>query len=203
MKVKKTVWLPVVIGVVSATLILLAAEAQFFIPLSKDTSMGIGELFTTISAALGGPIASLVTLLLVYNVHILLHLDQFAEMRSISLAVVDAIAHLCAMLLVAIVYYKLLFPRARKTAIFLVGWWLTVGAFYYLALLPLTVVFLNFADPDFGATYPSFARDFLPEFLGTATITTIIWFAAPAHYRRPRWVEPKNASDQIREVSGK
>jgi hypothetical protein len=102
---------------------------------------------------------------------------------------------LCAMLVVAICYYKLLYPKARKTSAFLVGWWLLVGAYYYLALLPLSVILLNLANPSFGFTYTSFARDFLPEFLGTATITTLVWFAAPVRYRRLQWIEPKQAPD--------
>jgi len=202
MKVKKTIWIPIVVGIVSAALILAASEAQFFIPLGNDTSMGIGELFTTLSAALGGPIAAIVTLLLVYSIHSILHIDLFPDMTSIYIVLADATAHLCAMLVVAIGYYKLLYPRARKTGIFLVGWFLTVGIYYYLALLPLSVILLNLADPGFSAKYPAFARNFIPEFLGTATITTMIWFASPARYRRPQWVEPKTAPDQNREISG-
>ena len=195
MPVKKTIWIPVVIGMVSAALIIFAAEAQFFIPLGNDTEMGIGELFTTLSAALGGPIASIITLLLVYGVIIILHIDLYPDLPSIYIPLADATAHLCAMLVVAIGYFKLLYPRARKTSIFLVGWFLMVGVYYYLAFLPLEVVLLNLIDPGFGATYPSFARNFIPEFLGTALITSLMWFAAPARYRRPQWVELKNAPD--------
>jgi len=197
MKVKKTIWIPVVIGMVSGSLILAAAEAEFFIPLGNDTSMGIGELFTTLSAALGGPIAAIVTIFVVYSVHSMLHPEFFPDMTSIYIVLADATAHLCAMLVVAIGYYKLLYPRAKKSSIFLIGWFLMVGVYYYLALLPLSVLLLNLVDPGFGATYPAFARNFIPEFLGTAAITTLIWFASPAHYRRPQW----NAPDPNRKFS--
>ena len=200
MKVKKTIWIPVVIGIVSATLILLAAEAQFLIPLGNETSIGIGEIFTTLSAALGGPIASVVTLLVGYSIHIVLHPDLFPDMPAISIALVDAVCHLCAMLVVAICYHRYLYPRARKTTLFLVGWWITLGLYYYLALLPLEVVLLNLVDPGFGATYPSFAMNFFPEFLGTATITSLLWFASPARYRRPQWVEPRYTTDPNRKT---
>jgi len=196
MKVKKTIWIPVVIGIVSGILILSAALADFFIPLGDETSIGIGEIFTTLSAALGGPVAAILTLLVPYSGVILLNLDQYTETRSLVIALADASAHLGAMLVVAICYYKLVYPRARKTGIFLLGWLLTIGVYYYLAFLPLEVVLLNLADSDFGATYSFYARNFIPEFLGTALITSLIWLAAPTRYRRPQWVESKDAPDQ-------
>jgi len=199
MKVKKTIWIPVVIALVSSALIIAASEANFFIPLGNDTSMGIGELFTTLSSALGGPISAFVTILVVYGVVGLIHPEYFPDMVSTYIIVADAAAHLCAMLLVAIGYNKVLYPQARKTGIFLAGWFLMVGAYYYLALLPLSVVLLNFVAPGFDATYLVFAKNFIPEVLGTAVITTLVWFALPARHRRPQWIAPKNALDQIDE----
>ena len=188
---KKTIWIPIAIGMVSAILILAASEANFSIPLGNGSSIGIGELFTTLSAALGGPLASIVTIFAAYGILGVLHPEFFPDMTSVYILLEDGVAHLCAMLMVAIGYYKFLFPRMRKTGTFLVGWFLLVGAFYYLALLPLSVMFLNLIDPGRDATYSVFARNFFPEFLGTATITTLIWFALPARYRRPQWIEPK------------
>ena len=193
MKVKKTIWIPIVIGIISAALILTASEAKFFIPLGNGSAIGIGELFTTLSAALGGPIASIITLFLVYSIHIILNPNVIPDMTTGLIVLEDSIAHLCAMLVVAIGYYQFLSPRMKKTGVFLIGWFLLVGAFYYLALLPLTVLFLNLIDPGQGPTYAVFAKNFFPEFLGTATITTLVWFAAPTRYRRPQWIEPKQA----------
>jgi len=197
---KKTIWIPVLIGIVSGSLILSAALADFFIPLGEDTSIGIGELFTTLSAALGGPVAVILTLLVPYSGVILLNLELYTEPRSLYIALADAAAHFSAMLVVAIIYYRILYPWARKTGAFLAGWFLLVGVYYYLAFLPLEVVFVNLADPDFGVTYPFYARNLFPEFLGTAGITTLIWLASPVHYRRPLWVEQKDEPDPNGEI---
>lgn len=191
MKVKKTIWIPIAIGMASAALILAASEASFFIPLGNGSEMGIGELFTTLSAALGGPLASIVTIFAVYSIHSIVHPELFSDMTTVYIILEDAVAHFCAMLVVAIGYYKFLSPRMRKTGAFLFGWFLLVGIYYYLALLPLSVVFLNLIDPGRNATYSVYARNFIPEFLGTATITTLLWFAAPVRYRHPQWIEPK------------
>jgi hypothetical protein len=181
----------VIIGIVSSILILLASMAQFVIPLGGDTLIGVGEIFATLSAAIGGPIAVIVTLLVTYGGNIILNIDLFADIQTVYITLIDAAAHLCAMLVVALCYYELLYPRARKTSVFLLGWFLTVGGYYYLVLLPLAVALQSLVNPGFSATYASFARDFLPEFLGTATITTLVWFALPARYRHPQWIEPK------------
>lgn len=196
MRVKRTIWIPVLIGMVSAALIIAAAEANFFIPLGPDTSMGIGELFTTLSSALGGPIASITTIFVTYGVVGMLHPEYFPDLPSLYIILEDAIAHLSAMLMVVLIYTKLLYPRARKTGFFLAGWFLLICAYYFLALLPLSVVFLNLIDPSRGATYFDFARGFLPEVLGTAIITTLIWLAAPIRYRRPLWIGRENFPDK-------
>ena len=195
MKANKKIWFPIIIGIVSGTLIFLASTAHFLIPVGGDSYIGIGEIFTTLTAALGGPIAVIVMLLATYGGVIILNIDLYADLPPMLIALADATAHLCALLVVAMGYGKILYPRSRNSGIFLVGWWLVVGVYYFLAFLPLEVALLNLADPGHGVTYPMIARSLLPEFLGTVTITTLIWIALPARYRRPRWMEPKQAPD--------
>lgn len=195
MKENKKIWPPVVIGIVSGALIFLASTAHFLIPVGGDSYIGIGEIFTTLTAALGGPIAVIIMLLATYGGVIILNIDLYADLPPILIALADATAHLCALLVVAMGYGKILYPSSKNTGIFLVGWWLMVGVYYYLAFLPLEVALLNLTDPGHGVTYPMIARNLLPEFLGTVTITTLIWIALPARYRRPQWMEPKQTPD--------
>jgi len=193
---KKIIWLPIIIGILFAALVLMVSEVKFVIPLGNNYSIGIGEIFNMFSAALGGPIAVIVTLLVASIGHFLLNPDLYTNTQFIFIALADAVIHMGGMLAVTIIYYQVLYPRVGKIGLFVWGWWLTTGIYYYLILLSLQVALLNFADPGFGATYPSFARIFLPEFLGTAVITTLLWFALPVRFRRPQWMEPKNAPDQ-------
>ena len=203
MNMKKTIWLPIIIGTLFAALILMVSEVKFVIPLGNNYSIGIGEIFNMFSAALGGPIAVIVTLLVASIGHFLLNPDLYTNAQFIFIVIADAVIHVGAMLAVTLIYSRVLFPRARKIGVFVMGWWLTVGVYYYVILLPLQVALLSFADPGFGATYPSFVRIFLPEFLGTGVITTLLWFALPARFRRPQWMEPKNAPDQSDEIQNK
>jgi len=193
---KKNIWLPIIIGIIFAALILMVSEVKFVLPLGNNYSIGIGEIFNMFSSALGGPIAVIVTLLVTGIGHFLLNPDLYTNSQFIFIVIADAVIHMGAMMTVTIIYYRILYQRVGKIGLFVVGWWLTTGVYYYLILLPLQVALLNFADPGFGATYPSFARIFLPEFLGTGVITTLIWFALPERFRRPQWIKPKNAPDQ-------
>lgn len=200
MQIKKTISVPIIIGIGSAALILLVSEVDFAIPLGNNYSIGIGEILNTLSAALGGPIAVITTVLVTGIGHFILNPNLYADTQFIFIALADAFIHMVAMMVVAINYYQVIYPRVRKIGIFFMGWWLSIGVYYYLVLLPLQVALLNYADPDYGATYPTFAKIFFPEFLGTATITTLIWFALPTRYRRPQWVMQKNAPRQSDEV---
>ena len=193
LKVKKTIWIPIVIGVISAVLNILISEAHFAIPIGPNAFIGIVEISNTLSASLGGPIALIITILVTNFGHFILNLELYSDMQFTILAIADALIHIVALLVVAISYYRFLYPRWNKTGLFLVGWWLTLSVYYYLALLPLQTALINFSIPSFGATYPSFARIFLPEFLATLMITTLIWFALPVHYRRSRWVKKKES----------
>ena len=191
MRMKNTLGVPVGIGIVSAALILLVSEAQFVIPLGNNYSVGIGEIFNTLAAALGGPITVIITQLLTASGHFMLNPDLYTETSFLFIALADAVIHIGAMLIITFSYARFLFPRENKTSAFISGWWLTIGVYYYLILLPLQVVLLDYADPGYGAAYPAFARIFLPEFIGTAAITTLIWFALPKRFRKPLWIQER------------
>lgn len=193
MKAKKTIWISIMIGVISAVINILVSEAHFAIPLGNSAFIGVVEISNTLSASLGGPIALIITIVVTIFSHFMLNIELYSDMQFTLLAIADALIHIVALLVVAISYYRFLYPRLNKTGLFLVGWWLTVGVYYYVGLLPLQSVLINYADPSFGATYPSFARIFFPEFLGTSMITTLIWFALPVHYRRSMWVKDKES----------
>lgn len=189
---KKTFWISVVIGIVFSILILLSSEAQLVIPFGNNYNIGVGEIFNLLSAVLGGPIAVIVTPFMTGTGLFIFKNDLYSGSQFTSIGLADAFIHIFALVVVAVSYSGLIAPRAKKTIAFIAGWWLLVGVFYYLILLPLQVLLLNLIHPAFGATYPSFARLFFPEFLGTATITSLIWLASPVHFRRQRWSKPLN-----------
>jgi hypothetical protein len=185
---KRTIWVPILIGLIFAAFLILVTETQFVIPLGNKAFIGVGEIFNTISAALGGPFA-IITIIVTAISHFILHAELFTDVQFTYIVVIDAMIHIFALLLVSICYYRILYLRVKKASFFFVGWFVMIGVYYYLILLPLQVALLKHADPGLGATYLSFAKIFFPEFLGTALITTLFWFASPKYFRRPQWVE--------------
>ncbi len=200
MQLNKAVGDPLVIGILAGIGIVVASEAHFLIPVGGDTSAGIGEIFTTLSAAAGGPVAVFIELLIAYGGVAILHPGLLPDLQSQQIYLADAVSHLLAMLVLAGCYSKLLYPRAKGSAAFIAGWWLTISVYYYLALFPLAVVLLSLANPNYDQTYLSIARDLFPEFLATTVITSLIWFASPAYFRRPRWLKPQQTPEQLGEL---
>jgi hypothetical protein len=198
---KKTIWVPIVIGLMAGELsyLILVADFRILLPLGSGASLGGGEIFATLAAALGGPIAAVITGLLNGAGGYLITREVLPWPTSLYMAGADLIAHIIAML-VAAVCYRFLHERAKKKLpAQLAGWVLIVAIYYFVVLTFIQVLLLNALVPGFGA-YMDFVSVVWPEFLATAIVTTLIWFALPARYRRPLWYEPKQATDQ--NVSG-
>jgi hypothetical protein len=196
---KKTIWIPIVIGLMAGGLSYLIGIADFIIlvPLGEGAGLGGAEIFGTLAAALGGPIAAVITGLLNGAAGYLVTRDVFPWPTSLYMASADLIAHIIAMLAAAFCY-RFLHERAKKRPLaLLAGWVLIVAIYYFVVLTPIQVFLVNTFVPGFGA-YMDFVSVIWPEFLITTIVTTLIWFALPVRYRRPLWYEkPQTATTPI------
>lgn len=201
MKVKKTIWIPLVLGGTLGLLDLVSMAVDFLIPLGPYGATGPQEVLVIISAALGGPLGLLVACLLQEVGHHFFFLkalfspEQMASTGRLY-SIADFSAHILAALAVAYCY-KFLHQRAKKVYVFFGGWILIV-VFYYTLLVLLQFFLIGFVIdlPPLSALF----RNFLPEFLVVTIISTLIWIALPRRYRRPLWYEPKQAKDLRAEI---
>jgi len=187
---KKAIWIPIVIGLMAGGLSYLVGIADFIIlvPLGEGAGLGGAEIFGTLAAALGGPIAAVITGLLNGAAGYLVTRDVFPWPTSLYMAGADLIAHIIAMLAAAFCY-RFLHERAKKRPLALFAGWVLIAAIYYFVVLtPIQVFLVNIFAPGFG-TYMDFVGVIWPEFLITTIVTTLIWFALPVRYRRPLWYE--------------
>ena len=194
---KKTIWVPIVIGLVAGGLSYLLGVADFriLVPLGEGASLGGAEIFGTLAAALGGTIATVITGLLYGGAGYLVIRDVFPWPTSLYMAGADLIAHIIAML-VAAFCYRFLHERAKKSLpALLAGWILIVVIYYFVVLTPIQVFLVNTFVPGFGA-YMDFVSVIWPEFLATTVVTTLIWIALPARYRKPLWYVSKKVPEQ-------
>jgi hypothetical protein len=190
MKVKKTIWMPLVLGAALGLLDMVSLAVNFIIPLGPYGATGPQEVFITMSAALGGPLGLLVTCLLQEVGHHFTFLkDLFAPEQMASTgtlySIADYSAHIIAGLPVAY-GYKFLHQRAKKAFVFF-GGWILISFFYYALLVLMQFLLIGFVInlPPLFALF----RNFLPEFLVVTIISTLIWVALPRRYRRPLWIE--------------
>lgn len=198
MKVKKTISTPIIAGLIFGALSFLFSTANFTIQISKDMIIGPHEILAILSAALFGPIGSLITLAgMDIGGYFYLVKGVYPAPQDIYFGIGDFIAHSVAMLAVTL-GYRFIYKR-MKIPLLLAGW-VPVTGIYYVMLVLLQVTLYNVAVPNLEASYLSYFSNILPEFISVTVITSLVLLALPTRYRKPQWYELKEATDQISEV---
>lgn len=194
MRIKKTLRIPIVGGLVFGALSYLTTVANLTIQITGDLILGPWEIFNALSAAFFGPIGMLVTELGL-DVSGYLHLIKgvYPAPQDSYFMIGNYLAHIVALLFVAL-GYRYIYQRLRMPRL-LVGW-VVVMAIYYLAGVTLTVPLHNLAVPGLGASYADYFSSVRLEFVLVVVITSLILLALPERYRKPQWYEPKETPDQ-------
>lgn len=201
MKVKKTIWIPIVGGLIFGILSFLITAANITVQISDDLILGPWEIINSLSAALFGPIGLLVTELgLDISGYLYLIRGAYPAPQDLFFMVGDFVAHSVAMLFVAF-GYRFIYQRMKMPR-FLAGWVLIMGIYYLVGVI-LQVSLFNVVVPGLGASYAVYFSNVRLEFILVTVITSLVLLALPERYRRPQWIEPKNAPDQNREFPGK
>lgn len=188
---KKTIWIPIVGGLIFGSLSYLTTVADLTIQISEDLILGPWEVFNAISAALFGPIGLLITELgLDISAYVYLIRGVYPAPQDELFLVGNYIAHVAAMLLVAF-GYRFIYQRIKMPRL-LAGWFLIIGI-YYLSGVTLSVILHNLAVPGLGATYVDYFNSVRLEFIIVTVITSLILLALPERYRKPQWYDLKQA----------
>jgi hypothetical protein len=190
MKVKKTIWIPLVLGIALGLLDYVSIAVHFVLPTSEETFVGPQEVFVLVSAALGGPLGLFITSLFQEAaVHLFLLKGQLPPEQApleIFVSTADFIAHLLAGL--PVVYcYRFLHQRAKRAITFSVGW-IPIVMIYYALLLSLQSLLYNIVIPGMLPLFV-WVQSSLMEVLVAAIISSLVWIALPARYRRPLWID--------------
>jgi hypothetical protein len=192
--VKKTIWIPIVGGLAFGALSYLITVADVTVRISEDLILGPWEIPNTLSAALFGPIGLLITELgLDISGYLYLIRGVYPAPQDAYFMVGDYIAHSVAMLVVAF-GYRFVYRRMRMPLL-LAGWVLLMGV-YYLVGVTLQVSLFNVAVPGLGASLEVWFRNVRLELILVSGITSLTLLALPERYRKPQWVEPKQALDR-------
>lgn len=193
MRVKKTIWIPIIGGLVFGVLSFLITAANITIRVFDDLILGPWEILNTLSAALFGPIGLLITELgLDISGYVYLIKGVYPAPQDIIFMVGNYIAHILAMLIVAF-GYRFVYQRMKMPRL-LVGWVILMGIYYLVGVI-LSVILHNTAVTGLGATFMGYFSSVRLEFILVAVITALILLALPERFRRPLWYEPKQAKE--------
>lgn len=187
MRVKRTIWISAVGGLILGALSFLITAADITIQISDDLILGPWEIVNALSAALFGPIGLLITELgLDISGYLYLIKGVYPAPQDVYFMIGNYVAHVTAMLLVAF-GYRFLFRRL--TLLPLLVTWIPLMGIYYLVGVVLQVTFFNIAVPGLEASYATFFSNVRLEFILVSGITALILVALPERYRRPVWYE--------------
>ena len=149
------------------------------------------EIFSTLGAALTGPIGGLI-------VGVLAGIGEaFIGAPAERIPLASLLAHVAGGLWMGWAYKKLVFNRMQMPMLVL-GWAALVVVYYFVFAIPGFVVGQSLFYPDQyvafygeGASlieaYLTLSQGVVPEALITTLITSLVIVALPRRYRRPLW----------------
>jgi len=195
---KKTIWQPVVIGIVLGLLagIGIAAGLSFIIP--GDFSSVIG-FFTTIfllAAAIGGPLAGAIASTICVTI------AAFFGSPDLKAGLADPVvfwSNICVTgVFVALTgfAYRWLFEHVKMPARLLP--WAGIVIAYYLLYLPANAGAQYYLGGESGllsAILGSY-NAYIPQVFFDIFFTSLVFIALPSSFAHPLWYEAKKAPDQ-------
>lgn len=196
---KKTIWLPPVVGVVFGLLAGVAAVTELsFIVEGTDSSNAIGFFITLLllAAAVGGPLAGAI------GPAVFVAVSSWygpADMQAIlSEPAVFWTNTLVLGVLFALVglAYRWLFERVKMPGRLLP--WAGIVVAIYILNSPIIITLQSFliGGVDLLPAILFSYRTYWPQALFDIVVTSLIFVALPARYRRPQWYEPRVTPQQ-------
>ena len=184
----KVIAVSLVFGGVALVIVL----AELFVPIpGTGVVTDPREIFTTLGAALTGPIGGLI-------VGVLAGIGEASiGIPEARIPLASLIAHVAGGLWMAWAYKKLVFNRLQMPMLVL-GWAALVLVFYFVFAAPGFVIGQLLLYPEQYAAfygegaslieaYLTLSQGVVPEALITALITSLVIVALPRRYRRPLW----------------
>lgn len=191
---KKTIWQPLVLGVVFGLLAGIAMVSGLSFLLSgTEASNAIGFYMTLflLSAAIGGPLAGAITSTICVTFVAFLGLPEMKEVLSDPINLWSNM--FVTGLLVAMVgfAYRLIFERVKMPARLLPWAGLVIG--YYIISGPINMSIQFYLHGEAGILSAIFSsyRTYIPQALFDIFFTSLVFIALPSSYTRPRWYELK------------
>jgi len=196
---KRTIWLPLVVGVVFGLLAAAATVARLsFMVESTDTSSAIGFYVTLLllAAVFGGPLAAAIAPALFLTVSLWYGPADIKAVLSEPAVFWTNVIVLSVLFALVSLAYRWIYERT-KMPLRLLLWAGIVLAFYVLnspIIITLQYYLIGEVDPLPAILFTY--RTYVPQAIFDVFVTSLIFVALPSSYARPLWYEPKRAPTQ-------
>ena len=196
---KKTVWQPLVFGLVFGLLAGLGVITDLsFIVSSKNTDNIIGFWMTLslLASALGGPLAGVIASILLVTI------SNFYGPPEMQAIVYDPVSFwtnifVLGMLMALVGFaYRFIFERVKMPQRIL--WWVGIVILVHVVNIPANLILQYYFNNETGVlpVILSVYKIYIPQAIFDIFITSLVFIALPVRYTRPLWYEPKNPSNQ-------
>ena len=202
---KKTIWQPVVMGIVFGLLagISITAGLSFVISNTLATSLiGFHVIIFLLSAAFGGPLAGFITPAISVIVIVLFGSPEYKEILSRpNLFWTNMLVPGMVMALAGFAY-RFVFDRVKMPSRLLP--WAGIVITYYVIEPPIILSLQYYFGGDTFATLPSAIlsnyQTYIPQVL---FVTSLVFIALPSSFAHPLWYESRRVFDNSNEVQNK
>ena len=200
---KKTIWLPVVLGTVLGLLagISTIAKLSFLVP-GTETENAFGFFITLflLAAAQGGPLAGAIAPVIWMIASTWYGPPEFKAITSIPAVFWSNLIVLSALMGLIGFAYRLIYEGVRMPLRLL--FWAGIVIVFYLINAPIIITsqYLLLGDIDVLPAILFGYQAYIPQVIFDIFFTSLVFIALPMRYRRPLWYEAKKAPDQSAET---
>jgi hypothetical protein len=198
--VKKTVWQPLVLGVVLGLLAGIATVTglSFLTPGITENAIGFYVTLFLLAAALGGPLAGASAPAVFVIISALYGPTEIKEIITIPAIFWSNLLALGITAALVGFAYRLIFERLKMPVRLLA--WAGIIIAYYVISIPSSVIpqYYLLGDPisEILSAVLFGYRTYIPQAFFDIFFTSLVFIALPARYHKPLWVEPKIEPDQ-------
>jgi hypothetical protein len=202
---KKTIWRPLVLGVVFGFLAGLATVTgfSFLTPGITDNAIGFYGTFLLLAAALGGPLAGAIASVLLVIISALFGPIEMKEIVTIPAVFWSNLLALIIPLILVGFAYRLIYERLKMPGRLLA--WAGIVIMYYLIINPASIIpqyyLLGDSTSEILPAVLGAYKTYIPQAIFDTFFTSLVFIALPRRYRRPLWYESKKASGLNSEFS--
>lgn len=196
---KKTIWQPLVLGIVLGSLagLTIVTGLSFLTPGINANAIGIYGTLLLISAALGGPLAGVAASTLFVIISAMFGMPDMKAVITIPAIFWSNLLASATILVLVSLAYRFIFERLKIPKRLLP--WAGIVIAYYFLVSPASIISQTYllGDPV-SEIIPSIIysyQSYIPQAIFDIFITCLVFIALPARYLRPLWYELRKMPD--------